>query len=71
MKGFQAPACAVTSGNGSTGTVFHNVLEGTWRNPIIEDVLVQVNPLQRKIRAKRNGKKVEGRLQSFDVPEGG
>jgi hypothetical protein len=71
MKGLQTPACAVNGGNGSAGTVFHDVLEGTWRNPIIEVVSGQVNPLQRKIRATRNGEKVEGRLQSFDVPEGG
>jgi hypothetical protein len=71
MKGLQTPNRAVTGGNGSNGAVFHNVLKGTWRNPSFKVVFGQLNPLRRKIRATRNGKKFEGRLESFDVPEGG
>jgi hypothetical protein len=71
MKGLQTPDRAVTGGNGSNGAVFHDVLESTWRNPSFKVVFGQLNPLQRKIRATRNGEKIEGRLQSFDVREGG
>jgi hypothetical protein len=72
MMGLQTPDCVVTGGNGSAGTDFHDVLEDTWRNPIVKIDIGQLKPLQRKIRATpRNGKKVEGRLQSFDVAEGG